>query len=97
MRGKTIKMNDLDTETLVEVFKLTPALLNLLCLLLARPAVTYREINAALKIKAPTVAVHRLRAQLDPHKIPIESKRHVGYWLSDKAKAKVIAVATSTE
>lgn len=78
---------------LAAAFRLTPVLNNLFGLLLSLQTVTPEMIRQRLEIAPDAkVAIHRLRAQLKPWAIEIESRRNVGYWLSAETKAKILAL-----
>lgn len=72
-------------------FKLTPALSNLLGLLIALPLVTPETIQHKLRLSAdPKVAMHRLRRMMarwweGPEPL-IKGRRCVGYWIEPKDK-----------
>jgi hypothetical protein len=81
-----------DYELLIK-FNLTPALNNLLGLLMALDLVTPEMVEQRLEIAtAAKVAIHRLRALLKPYGIKIESRRHLGYWLTPETKARIEAM-----
>ena len=74
---------------LVQAYKLTPKMGELLALLLTREHVTANMIlgiNVAANAK---VAVHRLRTQTKDWKLKIHSKRYVGYWLDEATKEQI--------
>ena len=78
-------------------FQLTPALANLLGLLLSLPLVTPEAIQHRLEIATdPKIAIHRLRKRLRPwHAVLgyqpedniVQGRRHVGYWITPEVKA----------
>lgn len=73
-----------------DVLHLPPALTKLLGCLLASPNVTADMIMMRLNIATDAkVAVHRLRGYLKPLNININSRRGLGYWLSDADKARL--------
>lgn len=82
-------------------FQLTPAIANLLGLLLSLPLVTPEAIQHRLEIATdPKIAIHRLRKRLLVWHLPLEVKpgaqivqgrRHVGYWIEPEMKAKMRA------
>jgi hypothetical protein len=82
-------------------FRLTPALANLLGLLLAVPLVTPDAIQHRLEIATdPKVAIHRLRNMLKPwapklnvapSEVLIQGRRHVGYWIEPNVKERMKA------
>jgi hypothetical protein len=77
-------------KTLAVTFRLTPALNNLLGLLISVPVVTPEMIRDRLEIANDAkVGIHRLRKQLEPWDIKIQQKRNLGYWLEDEDKARI--------
>jgi hypothetical protein len=77
----------MDEDELAATFHLTPALSNLLGLLMTVPTVRSRG-----HYKAP---MFRLRKQLRGWDIKIRSRRYVGYWLDDEDKARIRALVKS--
>ena len=85
-------------------FQLTPAIANLLGLLLSLPLVTPEAIQHRLEIATdPKIAIHRLRKRLAvwhaPLEVPeggqiVQGRRHVGYWIAPDMKAKMRAQIT---
>lgn len=70
--------------------RLLPQSGRLLACLLNTPNVTSEMISVRLGIASDArVAVHRLRQELKPYGLTIESRRGLGYWLSPEAKEKV--------
>jgi hypothetical protein len=79
-----------DDQKLLVTFKLPPGPNNLLGLLLSVEMVTPEMIERRLEIATESkVAVHRLRKYLEPYDIKIESRRHLGYWLTPETKARI--------
>ena len=77
-------------ESLSNTFKLTPALNNMLGLLLSLPTVKSEVIHQRLGIASDAkVAMHRLRKELEAFGIEVHSKRLLGYWLDDETKARI--------
>jgi hypothetical protein len=78
-------------------FQLTPALANLLGVLLSLPLVTADTVQHRLEIVTdPKVAIHRLRKMLArwhgklglaADGVLIQGRRHVGYWIEPEHKA----------
>lgn len=99
-----LKVRDLElalgqsNDNLAVTFRLTPVLNNLLGLLLALPIVTPEMIRQRLEIAPDAkVAIHRLRKHLEPWAIEIGSRRNVGYWLEEDAKARIKSLIKGTE
>lgn len=85
-----LKQND---PSLMMAFRLTPAASDLFGLLLSVPYVTTEMIRQRLEIATDgKVAVHRLRQQLKPWNIVIQSRRSLGYWLDPATKEQVRSV-----
>jgi len=90
-------------------FRLTPALANLLGLLLAVPLVTPDAIQHRLEIATdPKVAIHRLRNVIKDwapklgtgSEVLIQGRRHVGYWIEPSIKERMkafVAAAAETQ
>jgi hypothetical protein len=62
-------------------YKLSPKLKDTLAVLYVNEVVLIEDVDR--------VIVHRLRKELKPHGIVINTKRTVGYWLSDDMKAAI--------
>ena len=78
-------------------FKLSPALSNILGLLLALPAVTSDMIHQRLGLAADAkVAIHRLRLHLKEFTIEVKSRRNIGYWLDADTKARIKQAISDT-
>ena len=78
-------------------FKLSPALSNILGLLLALPAVTSDMIHPRLGLAADAkVAIHRLRLHLKEFTIEVKSRRNIGYWLDADTKARIKQAISDT-
>jgi hypothetical protein len=78
---------------LAVVFRLPTALNKLLGLLLSLPNVTSEMVLDRLGIATDAkVAMHRLRKHMAPFGIVIESRRNLGYWIDQDAKAKIRAM-----
>lgn len=85
-------------------FQLTPAIANLLGLLLSLPLVTPEAIQHRLEIATdPKIAIHRLRKRLLVWHLPldvpeggqiVQGRRHVGYWIDPAMKTKMRAQIT---
>lgn len=74
-----------DETTLRIKLGLSPVSAQLLNQLLDQQVVTAGDNEDAHR-----VAMHRLRANLEPHGITIQSRRTLGYWLADGDKAKIM-------
>jgi hypothetical protein len=84
------KSNDLTT-----VFRIPPALRDLLGLLVAMPTINAEIVQEKIGITSDIkVTMHRLRKELAPYKISIKSRRHAGYWLEDADKDRIKAMVT---
>jgi hypothetical protein len=82
-----LKQND---QALLAYYRLPPVSTNLFGLLLSMATVTPEMIQQRLEIATESkVAMHRLRRQLEPFGIIVQSKRNVGYWLDDETKKRV--------
>jgi len=76
-----------ENQSFLVAFRLTPALNNLLGLLYSVELVTTDMIQQRLEIATEAkVAIHRLRKHMEDFGVVIESRRHLGYWLSSEAK-----------
>jgi hypothetical protein len=62
-------------------YKLSPKLAELLLALLSVSIVPIDGVSAML--------VHRLRKEIKTHGIKIETKRYLGYWLTDETKLAI--------
>jgi hypothetical protein len=72
---------------MVAKLNLTPALSDLLGLLISLPFVTAHNVQDQLAIFTNLkVGICRLRKILQPHGVEIKSRRFAGYWLSEKDK-----------
>jgi DNA-binding response OmpR family regulator len=71
-------------------FKLSAQEASLLMLLLTTDVVSSdlicERLNVATEVR---VAIHRLRKTLATHQVEIESKRHLGYWLTPEMKDRI--------
>lgn len=82
-------------KVLAHKFGLPPRMSDLLGLLLAVEVVTPRMIRDQLSIAAEAkIAIHRLRAYMEPFNVKIHVRRGVGYWLDDDTKEWVRGVIT---
>ena len=97
MTNKVVELKDhldelvqqYDRKLMLE-FKLTPVSYEFLRLLLVTPIVTPEMIFSVLGFSTkPRIAAYRLRLLLEPFDIKVQSRRHVGYWLSDEDKLRV--------
>lgn len=80
-------------ENLAVTFRLTPVLNNLMGLVLSQRIVTPEMIRQRLEIAPDAkVAICRLRKAIEPWGLEIKSRRNVGYWFEDEAKAKIRAL-----
>jgi hypothetical protein len=64
----------------------------LLSLLIEKPSVLPREMARLYSSKhasVPKLVVHRLRTKLK-RKVPIRSKRNLGYWIEPTDKARIL-------
>lgn len=94
-----LNQNNLD---IAVAFQLTPALANLLGILLALPLATTEIIQKRLEISTdPKVAIHRLRRMMSRWherlaltETPIKGRRCVGYWIEPDVKEKLRAMVT---
>src|SRR6185312_5258074 len=81
---------------IANTFRLTPTMTNLLGLLLALPTVNAEIIGQRLGIDSDAkVAIHRLRQELKPWDVAIQSKRMLGYWLDPGTKQRVKAMLSN--
>lgn len=79
------KNNDLSS-----VFRMPPALSDLLGLLIAMPTVNAEIVQERVGISSDIkVTMHRLRKELAPFQIKVKSRRHAGYWLEDQDKDRI--------
>jgi DNA-binding response OmpR family regulator len=62
-------------------YKLSPKLAELLLVLYKQPVVPIETADAML--------VHRLRKEIKSRGIKIETKRYLGYWLTDETKLAI--------
>jgi DNA-binding response OmpR family regulator len=80
---------DIDAK-LRTTFKLSTQEASILGLLLATDVVSSdlicERLNVATEVR---VAIHRLRKTLATHQVEIESKRHLGYWLTPEMKDRI--------
>lgn len=98
----TLNQKNLD---IAVAFHLTPALANLLGLLLSMPLVTADTIQNRLEIVTDAkVAIHRLRKRmtrcygrlgLAEGTILIQGRRHVGYWIEPTHKELLRSVVSN--
>ena len=79
----------------MNVFRLAPSMRKLLALLMANEYVTADLIGTDIQSDAK-VAIHRLRALLEPWGIEIKSRRFVGYWLTAETKIHIKNLITPT-
>jgi hypothetical protein len=78
------------SKTIEASFRLSQALSKLLGLLMAMPCVSSDTITGRLKVATDSkVAIWRLRQELKPWDIEVQSKRGVGWWLDDATKERV--------
>ena len=103
-----LNQNNLD---IAVAFQLTPALANILGLLLSLPLVTADTIQHRLGIVTDSkVAIHRLRKMLarwhsklnlQPDEVLVQGRRHVGYWIEpehkERLKAAIAEVSVTRE
>ena len=83
-------LNLTNSDKMATVFKLPPKLRSLFDLLMALDVVSADLIHRKLLIDTDAkVTVHRLRLHLDPWKLKIQSRRHIGYWFDEETKAKI--------
>lgn len=83
----------LDYEKYLRPFNLTQQQGKLLALLMDAPVASAETIKLRIKMDTEAkVAVHRLRARLEPHSINVQAKRFHGFWLEPEDKAKVAAI-----
>jgi hypothetical protein len=77
-------------QSLLVTFKLPPQRMKLMALLLSLPIVTPEIIAQRLGIDIEVrVAMNRLRKDLEPFEIEIQSRRKLGYWFTEETKAKI--------
>jgi hypothetical protein len=77
------------------VFRMPPALSDLLGLLVAMPTINAEIVQDKMGITSDIkVTMHRLRKELQPFKISIKSRRHAGYWIDDADKERIKAMVT---
>jgi hypothetical protein len=77
-------------QSLLVTFKLPPQRMKLMALLLSLPIVTPEIIAQRLGIDIEVrVAMNRLRKDLEPFEIEIQSRRRLGYWFTEETKAKI--------
>lgn len=82
----------IEVADLIMKFRLTPAMAKIVLLLLENNRVTAQKIENELKIVTDArVAVHRIRRRFEGTGITVQSRREVGYWLTDESKAEIIA------
>lgn len=78
------------TDTSLVKLQLSPALSQVLGLLMALPHVTSEMIEGRLGIATSArVIMHRLRDRLKPHNVVIHSRHFAGYWLDEQGKATI--------
>lgn len=76
----------------IRVFRMTPALASLLSMLMTSQTVTKEDIEKDGRVATNIrVAMCRLRKELQPYDVIIQSRRFIGYWLSSADKRKVTA------
>ena len=87
-RVAELENNNKNTQSdLAFIYGLPPVLEKLLRMLLSNQRITNEMIEEQLRLKTlPKVTVFRLRRFLKPHGIDIQSKRHLGYWLTPEDK-----------
>lgn len=82
-----------EDRNLAIAFRLTPALNNLLGLLMSLPVVTPAVIELRLEVVTNArVSMHRLRQCLEPFGVKVMSRRTLGYWLDAETKARIRAM-----
>lgn len=79
----------MNEETISLNFKLSPKLSEALLTLYHLPVIPIAEADAVL--------MHRLRKEMKQHRININSKRHLGYWLSEEHKLHIKSVLETNE
>jgi len=76
----------------IRVFRMTPALASLLSMLMTSQTVTKEDIEKDGRVATNIrVAMCRLRKELQPYDVTIQSRRFIGYWLNSADKRKVTA------
>lgn len=79
-----------NSKQLAALFRLTPALSNLLGLLMSLPYVDAETVEKQVGLFTNLkVAICRLRKELEPHGITIKSRRFSGYWLEESDKQRI--------
>lgn len=76
-------------DEMARAFKLTPQLAELLSLLMTSEVVPAKMIEVLRIAPLAKVVVNRLRRELRVHKLRLQSKRFVGYWLDAETKAEI--------
>lgn len=80
----------LDHEKYMRPFNLTQQQAKLLALLMDVPVASAETIRTRVDMSTEAkVAVHRLRARLEPYQIAIQGRRFHGFWLEPTEKQKV--------
>lgn len=89
------KLLNQKSNDITSVFRMPPALSDLLGLLVAMPTINAEIVQEKIGITSDIkVTMHRLRKELQPFKISIKSRRHAGYWLDDADKERIKAMVT---
>ena len=89
-----LKTAELDATDFAFVFSLPPMLEKIFRLMMAQPRVTSEQLAARLPQGAEVkCAVFRLRKCLKPFGVNVQSKRHIGYWIEQSDKKKLLQTA----
>lgn len=89
------KLLNQKSNDITSVFRMPPALSDLLGLLVAMPTINAEIVQEKIGITSDIkVTMHRLRKELQPFKISIKSRRHAGYWLDDADKERIKEMVT---
>lgn len=95
-RVNELETKELDHADLAFHYNLPPMLEKIFRLLMSQSRMTSEQLAARLPQGAmPKFVICRLRKTLKPHGVEIQSKRHMGYWITDADKKKVIERARS--
>ena len=80
---------DDEVHQLQRKYHVSPALAQILHMLVENQRVTPDQIEGAGIVTDARVGVHRLRKIMSAHEIEVRSSYRTGYWMSDEDRAKV--------
>ena len=89
-----LKASELDATDFALAFEMPPTLEKIFRLIMAQPRVTTEQIAARLPQGSEVkCAMFRLRKCLKPTNVEIQSKRHIGYWITQADKKRLLQAA----